>query len=184
MARAALATLAVAAAVTWAAAGPVNTRGPQQDDACLACVCRANGRSGECVTGGKCTHVDTFGPFCISLPYWIDAGKPVLPGDDKDLPGAFQRCVEEPFCAVQTVRGYMNTGPALQDCDNDGAVTCRDLMLTHIFGRYACVDRRDARVESLMRCLTQLPPRPPPHHRPARPARARAPGRLGTPCLP
>jgi len=57
----------------------------RMSESCLACLCAASTDcqlSKGCVGGGEYC-----GPFLISKPYWLDAGTPVLLGDDAEREG-------------------------------------------------------------------------------------------------
>jgi len=104
---------------------------------CLGCLCEA---STQCnVTVGCHTPYSGAyfcGPFLISWAYWSDAGKPVIKGDDPDVKGAFENCVNDLYCAALTVRQYM--AEFAEDCDKNGAVTCTDFVLIHKLGYTQC----------------------------------------------
>ncbi|KAK4292133.1 hypothetical protein Pmani_035080 [Petrolisthes manimaculis] len=104
---------------------------------CLGCLCEA---STNCNVTQGC-HVPYAGayfcgPFLISWAYWSDAGKPVITNDNPDRKGAFENCVNDLYCAAQTVRNYMANFS--DDCDKDGQVTCTDVVLIHKLGYQAC----------------------------------------------
>jgi len=50
-------------------------------DKCLACLCEM---TSGCNASARVCEGDECGVFHITRPYWIDAGKPVLPGDSPD----------------------------------------------------------------------------------------------------
>lgn len=111
---------------------------------CLGCMCEA---ASQCNATSGCftPYAGAYfcGPFHISWAYWADAGKPVIKNDNPDRKGAFENCVEDLYCAAETVRLYMRkfgTDPGKSDCNNDGIVDCRDYAYMHILGGYNCKD--------------------------------------------
>jgi len=75
------------------------------------------------------------GPFRISKPYWVDAGR-VADGPDEDT--AFETCAKDRTCAEQTIKGYMNK--FAKNCNTDNVIDCEDFVRIHIFGPYSCND--------------------------------------------
>ncbi|XP_059475803.1 lysozyme-like [Neocloeon triangulifer] len=102
---------------------------------CLGCVCEATTR---CNLNYNCTQ-GLCGPMLISEPYWFDAGRPVIDGDNTNWSGAFHRCVTDPVCAGATVRKYM--AKYRQDCNGDGRIDCDDFGRLHYYGGYKCQKR-------------------------------------------
>ncbi|XP_069189563.1 invertebrate-type lysozyme-like isoform X1 [Procambarus clarkii] len=112
----------------------------------MGCLCEA---STSCNATSPC-HTPPgggyfCGPFLISFPYWTDAGKPVLKGDDPNVKGAFENCVLDLYCAAKTVRQYMKkfaSGGAgvSADCNGDGVVNCVDFAYMHMLGGFGCHD--------------------------------------------
>ncbi|XP_066975794.1 lysozyme-like isoform X2 [Macrobrachium rosenbergii] len=81
------------------------------------------------------------GPLSISWHYWADAESPKMDGDENlKSEIAFEKCVEDYFCAVRTVLNYINKfkGRAKADCNSDGKVNCFDYIQMHIAGGYNC----------------------------------------------
>ncbi|XP_055372737.1 lysozyme-like [Condylostylus longicornis] len=106
---------------------------PPVSENCLKCIC-------DTVTGCDpnfgCIDGYVCGPFRITKPYWIDGGNNTINGEAIDSPTAFENCVTDYNCAVQTVQGYMaNWG---QDCNGDGVINCYDHGAIHQLGRYGC----------------------------------------------
>ncbi|XP_068200477.1 invertebrate-type lysozyme 3-like [Palaemon carinicauda] len=123
---------------------------------CWLCICKA---SSSCNTNSGCTKpyfgAYSCGLLSISWLYWVDAGGPRL-DKDKDLPSeiAFENCVKEKFCAVQTVCLYVTKFRA--DCDGNTGFTCEDVIRIHIMGGYACNDKnviKDQRYKAYTTCM-------------------------------
>lgn len=98
-------------------------------DVCLGCICEAVSgcdRTKQC-SDGVC------GLFGITWAYWSDSGKPTLKGVDAAADNgeflslysfiisinisqygcirnilAFESCVNDPYCAAESIQGYMN----------------------------------------------------------------------------
>ncbi|KAK4292134.1 hypothetical protein Pmani_035080 [Petrolisthes manimaculis] len=109
---------------------------------CLGCLCEA---STNCNVTQGC-HVPYAGayfcgPFLISWAYWSDAGKPVITNDNPDRKGAFENCVNDLYCAAQTVRNYMANFSDITDCNGDGVLDCVDFAYIHNNGGFNCKDR-------------------------------------------
>lgn len=43
----------------------------------------------------------------ITRPYWSDAGKPFVPGDQLDNPNLYENCLDNLECLTETVQRYM-----------------------------------------------------------------------------
>ncbi|PNF16070.1 hypothetical protein B7P43_G04578, partial [Cryptotermes secundus] len=95
---------------------------------CLGCLCEANT---DCNRSFRCEEGEC-GLFRISVPYWKDAGSPIIKGDNDTTDGAFERCVLDPYCAASTVQGYM--ARFRKDCNGDNKVDCQDFALLHYLG--------------------------------------------------
>lgn len=104
---------------------------------CLGCICEASSACNATV-GCHVPYAGAYfcGPFLISWAYWADAGKPVLQNDNPDVKGAFENCVNDLYCAAETVRLYL--AKFSSDCNGDGATTCADYALLHKLGGYEC----------------------------------------------
>ncbi|VVC30736.1 EF-Hand 1, calcium-binding site,Destabilase [Cinara cedri] len=103
------------------------------DRDCLGCICDAV----LCNINIMCdAKRDTCGPYRIMSTYWIDAGRPVLQGDNPMNKLAYQRCVSDKTCAERTVRNYLTK--YAQDCNGDGTINCQDYMSIHQLGGFAC----------------------------------------------
>nr|APD13829.1 i-type lysozyme [Locusta migratoria] len=119
---------------------------------CLHCLCVANGCDTEKVCGDGERNC---GPFQISEPFWVDAYKPVIPGDLPTDLRAFQRCADDIFCSAKAVEAYMGRFP--KDCNGDGSVDCMDFMLIHQHGPGACGgDRTVAPVLRFIACWNSI----------------------------
>ncbi|CAG0915446.1 unnamed protein product [Notodromas monacha] len=107
---------------------------PVISDECIGCICEG---STSCDLSVKCTGGGYLcGPLLISRAYWTDGGQPVLKGNNKNQNGAFENCVQDPYCAAQTMRGYMSKFK--QDCNGDGKIDCVDFAMIHKSGGYSC----------------------------------------------
>ncbi|XP_063625912.1 lysozyme-like [Cydia splendana] len=101
-------------------------------EVCLGCICQA---ISGCKQAQTCEG-DTCGLFRITWAYWSDGGKPTINNLAPDHPDAYRTCVVDPYCAAQTVQGYMRRFG--QDCNGDGQVNCYDHMAIHKKGGYGC----------------------------------------------
>ncbi|XP_068200471.1 invertebrate-type lysozyme 2-like [Palaemon carinicauda] len=130
------------------------------DTKCLCCICEA---SSSCNANVACrkSYFGGYrcGPLSILWHYWADAGAPKLEGDEH-LPSeiAFENCVEEIYCAVQTVRNYITKfkNGTTADCNSDGKVDCEDYVQMHILGGYNCSQSKvdtDPRFSKFFNCL-------------------------------
>ncbi|KAI5637581.1 destabilase domain-containing protein [Phthorimaea operculella] len=123
-----------------------------------------------CIQGLQCEG-DVCGLFHITWPYWADAGKPTLPGkgpdspDDAgkptlpgkgpDSPDAYSSCAIDPFCAAQTVQGYMRKFS--KDCNGDGRIDCYDYIRIHQKGGYGCEGPLDPKFETVFnQCIAAV----------------------------
>ncbi|XP_046406711.1 lysozyme-like [Ischnura elegans] len=123
---------ALAVAFVLAAAVVYGQDNQLVSEVCLGCICNAISGCNRTLT---CSG-DVCGIFRITWAYWSDAGKPVIEGDDPAAQGAYPRCVNEPYCAAATVRGYM--ARFRQDCNGDGVINCDDYARLHLLGGYGC----------------------------------------------
>ncbi|KAK2706380.1 hypothetical protein QYM36_016427 [Artemia franciscana] len=104
---------------------------------CLGCICESGTKCNISVTCiSPWPEAYWCGPFLISWAYWSDAGKPVLAGDDPTRKGAFEACVQDVDCSVNTVKAYMTRFK--QDCNDDGRIDCEDYVRIHRNGGYGC----------------------------------------------
>lgn len=132
------------------------------DTNCLACLCEAStncNASATCETPVPDNHL--CGAFRISRPYWIDAGKPIIKNDSKAREGAFEECVNDLYCAADTVRKYMINfvegkmgGNVNPDCNDDGVIDCRDFAFMHRIGGFTCQDPTVVDSEFFKRFMT------------------------------
>ncbi|CAL4118501.1 unnamed protein product [Meganyctiphanes norvegica] len=104
---------------------------------CLGCICEASSACNATI-GCSVPFPGAYfcGPFLISWAYWADAGKPVLQNDDPNRKGAFENCVNDLYCAAETVRLYL--AKFSTDCNGDGTVNCQDYAVLHKLGGYGC----------------------------------------------
>ncbi|XP_011313368.1 lysozyme [Fopius arisanus] len=114
----------------------------QMSRTCMGCICEA---ASGCDMSSGCSG-DVCGPFRITLAYWLDSGKPTLNEESTSAPGAWTRCVNDPFCGAKAVQGYMNQ--YAQDCNSDGVINCDDFVRIHRFGGYGCSGQLDPKYES------------------------------------
>ncbi|XP_045451177.1 invertebrate-type lysozyme 3-like [Melitaea cinxia] len=103
-------------------------------EVCLGCICQA---ISGCKLGQKCEG-DACGLFRITWAYWADAGKPTIQGYSSSAPDAYPTCTNDPYCAAETVQGYMRKFG--QDCNGDGQIDCYDYMVIHKLGGYGCAN--------------------------------------------
>lgn len=128
------------------------------DPNCLGCLCEA---STQCNVSEGC-HTPYpggyfCGPFLISWVYWADAGKPIIQNDDPSRKGAFENCVNDLYCAAETVRRYMKK--FAEDCTGDGQVTCDDITRIHKLGYTTCtqgINSNDKFWLSYQQCKSRL----------------------------
>ncbi|XP_075236452.1 lysozyme 2-like [Lycorma delicatula] len=95
---------------------------------CLKCICET---ISSCNASYGCTG-QACGPFQLTKPFWLDAGKLTIASDNPDSPEAFNHCASNPVCAAKTVYSYMKINK--KDCNDDGDVDCIDISLIHKFG--------------------------------------------------
>ncbi|GBP29516.1 hypothetical protein EVAR_93313_1 [Eumeta japonica] len=102
------------------------------------------------------------GPFWISRVYWVDAGMPTLPDDDrsrkevstqrlleysmttlwavpliKDVNiSAYEDCARDYHCSLTIIESYMARFG--KDCNGDGVTDCYDYMMINHHGGRAC----------------------------------------------
>ncbi|KAJ2945489.1 hypothetical protein O0L34_g300 [Tuta absoluta] len=120
-------------------------------EVCLGCLCQA---VSGCKQGLQCEG-DVCGLFHITWPYWADAGKPTLPGRSPDSPDAYSSCAIDPFCAAQTVQGYMRKFS--KDCNGDGRIDCYDYIRIHQKGGYGCEGPLDPKFETVFnQCIAAV----------------------------
>jgi len=53
-----------------------------------------------------------------------------------NLPLAYANCVNDPYCAANTIQNYMTKFG--QDCNDDGTIDCYDFAAIHKLGGYGC----------------------------------------------
>ncbi|XP_045609367.1 lysozyme 2 [Procambarus clarkii] len=102
------------------------------DENCLGCLCEA---STKCQNRLDCPN-GYCGIFLISWAYWKEAGQPTLNNADPNSQTAYSDCTNNPVCAAETVRRYMQN--FAQDCNRDGVINCQDYALIHKLGRNGC----------------------------------------------
>ncbi|XP_036333612.1 invertebrate-type lysozyme 3-like [Rhagoletis pomonella] len=124
--------LAIAALLCVGFALLINAQDKPVTDVCLGCICEAISgcnRTATC-TGGVC------GLFRITWPYWADGGKQTLNGESPESESAYANCVNDPYCAADTIQNYMTK--YAQDCNGDSQVDCYDYAAIHKLGGYGC----------------------------------------------
>ncbi|XP_065367465.1 lysozyme-like [Calliphora vicina] len=101
-------------------------------DVCLGCICEAISGCNQTAYcgGGVC------GLFRITWAYWADGGKLTINNEDPASETAYANCVNDPYCAANTIQNYMRKYS--QDCNDDNAVDCYDYAAIHKLGAYAC----------------------------------------------
>ncbi|XP_063243385.1 invertebrate-type lysozyme 3-like [Bacillus rossius redtenbacheri] len=120
------------------------------DNLCLGCICEA---ASDCDRQAGCLG-DVCGLFKITRPYWVDAGRPLVQGDDPEQAEAYPRCSSDPTCSARAVQNYM--AKYKQDCDGDGAVDCQDYAAIHRLGGYGCKGDLDPVYKGKVKaCLNQ-----------------------------
>lgn len=116
-------------------------------DDCLGCLCEGSTKCNSSI-GCQAPFPGAYlcGAFLITRAYWIDAGKPVIKNDNPDVLGAFERCVNDLYCAAETVRRYLTkfqtekVPGVVKDCNGDGVIDCHDFAYMHRMGAYGCND--------------------------------------------
>ncbi|KAH8355232.1 hypothetical protein KR093_009170, partial [Drosophila rubida] len=121
---------------------------------CLECLCETQSgcnASAICVNGAC-------GIFRITLGFWTESGQLTLPNDTSMsvdgkcfdrvidtllLPlfvhppsAAFTNCVNDPYCAANTIQNYMYKYG--QDCNGDELINCEDYGALHKLGNLNC----------------------------------------------
>ncbi|KAH8275175.1 hypothetical protein KR026_001272, partial [Drosophila bipectinata] len=109
------------------------TNKPVTED-CLDCLCET--MSG-CNSSAICVN-GACGIFRITWGYWVQAGELTLPNDTALSDDAFTNCVNEPYCAANTVQNFMHKHG--QDCNNDEVIDCLDYGALHKLGNLKCRD--------------------------------------------
>ncbi|XP_073846675.1 lysozyme-like [Musca autumnalis] len=101
-------------------------------DICLGCICEASSGCNQTnyCAGGVC------GLFRITWAYWADGGKLTINGEPAESETAYANCVNDPYCAANTIQNYMLKYG--QDCNKDGVVNCFDYAAIHKLGGYGC----------------------------------------------
>lgn len=148
-------------------------------DVCLGCIC-------EAISGCNQTRFcgsGVCGLFRITWAYWADGGKLTLGNDSpqseegkcnqSDLAAllasnlcwlppplffvAFANCVNDPYCAANTIQNYMVKFG--QDCNGDGGIDCYDYAAIHKLGGYGCKGELSYQYQSALdKCLTTFSP--------------------------
>ncbi|XP_060654699.1 lysozyme 2 [Drosophila nasuta] len=99
---------------------------------CLECLCETQtgcNASKICVNGAC-------GIFRITLGFWIESGQLTLPNDTSLSVDAFINCVNDPYCAANTIQNYMHKYG--QDCNGDDLINCKDFGALHKLGNLNC----------------------------------------------
>ncbi|KAK3856565.1 hypothetical protein Pcinc_037123 [Petrolisthes cinctipes] len=76
-------------------------------------------------------------PYVVQPTVWVVCVRPP-PTATK---GAFENCVNDLYCAAQTVRNYMAKFSDIKDCDGDGVLDCVDFAYIHNNGGFNCADK-------------------------------------------
>lgn len=103
-------------------------------ESCLGCICTTSSDckvNQGCISGGELC-----GAFLISRPFWVDAGRCTLNGENPSNPGAFENCANNLACAADIIRSYV--GRFQKDCNGDQLVTCEDFIMLHKNGGWNC----------------------------------------------
>lgn len=70
---------------------------------------------------------------------------------------AYANCVNDPYCAANTIQNYMSKFG--QDCNGDGGVDCYDYAAIHKLGGYGCKGELSYQYQSALdKCLTTFSP--------------------------
>lgn len=120
---------------------------------CLECLCET--QSG-CDAQPICVN-GACGIFRITLGFWKEAGELTLSNETSLSQGgglivwsrifslftyllthlsAFTDCVNDPYCAANTIQNYMYKNG--QDCNGDGKIDCLDFAALHKLGNLRC----------------------------------------------
>ncbi|XP_036337765.1 uncharacterized protein LOC118747747 [Rhagoletis pomonella] len=129
--------VSIDSAPRWNAPSVVtDTRSRHITEACMQCIC-ATATQCRPVTCGN--NIEDCGVFRISQPYWLDAGKPALEGDESyasNTTTTYAHCVNNIYCATRTVAAYISR--YARDCNGDGVIECRDHIALHLLGPSGC----------------------------------------------
>uniref|UniRef100_A0A1A9VX59 lysozyme n=1 Tax=Glossina austeni TaxID=7395 RepID=A0A1A9VX59_GLOAU len=101
-------------------------------DVCLGCLCEA---TSGCNQTAICNY-GACGLFRVTYAYWVDGGKLTLNNESPDSSEAFPNCVNDPYCAANTIQNYMIRYK--QDCNDDGEINCYDYAAIHRLGGHGC----------------------------------------------
>ncbi|XP_054266715.1 invertebrate-type lysozyme 3-like [Macrosteles quadrilineatus] len=154
------------------------------DDGCIKCLCEAINEAPICNYQVGC-HDGVCGPYAITMPYWVDGGRPTVGLEDRNVPSTYEKCSNDVTCAEATIRGYMNKFH--QDCNQDGSEDCFDYAAVHFHGGYNCNQPlREPVRRALDNCLRRLGayPQPGPGELPGQQYPPVQPERPQTPDLP
>ncbi|KAM8712274.1 hypothetical protein ACLKA7_012746 [Drosophila subpalustris] len=99
---------------------------------CLECLCET---SSGCNATKICVN-GACGIFRITRGFWVEGGQLTLPNDTTLSENAFTNCVNDPFCAADTIQNYMFKHG--QDCNGDELVNCEDYGAMHKLGNLNC----------------------------------------------
>nr|UNZ11906.1 invertebrate-type lysozyme 3 [Coridius chinensis] len=123
----------------------VVTFGLEEEVVSESCMKRICEMASNCQENVGCDN-DVCGPFKITMPFWIDAYRPTITGDNPKTKGAFERCTTDAKCAEKTVQSYMKR--YARDCNGDDRVTCIDFAAIHRFGPFGCRSQMNAEFEN------------------------------------
>ncbi|XP_055855624.1 lysozyme-like [Episyrphus balteatus] len=124
--------VAIAALVIVGLFTPAMSQDRPVTDVCLGCICEAISGCNQT----KTCNGDVCGLFRITWAYWSDGGKLTTNGESSQSQSAFQNCVNDPYCAADTIQNYMRKFG--QDCNGDSQIDCYDYAAIHMLGGYGC----------------------------------------------
>ncbi|XP_017024523.1 invertebrate-type lysozyme 3 [Drosophila kikkawai] len=144
-------TLAIGALLCLGFAALIQATDKPVTDVCLGCICEAISGCNQTryCGGGVC------GLFRITWAYWSDGGKLTLGNESPQSEDAYANCVNDPYCAANTIQNYMTKFG--QDCNGDGAVDCYDYAAIHKLGGYGCTGELAYNYQNTLgTCLTSF----------------------------
>ncbi|ALC42100.1 CG6426 [Drosophila busckii] len=141
-------TLAIGALLCLGLVVLIQAQDKPVTDVCLGCIC-------EAISGCNQTNycgAGVCGLFRITWAYWADGGKLTLGNDSPQSEQAFSNCVNDPYCAANTIQNYMVKFG--QDCNGDGRVDCFDYAAIHKLGGYGCTGELSYQYQTVLdKCL-------------------------------
>nr|XP_032293333.1 lysozyme isoform X3 [Drosophila virilis] len=142
-------TLAVCVIMCLGLAALIQAQDKLVNQVCLGCLCEAVSGCNQtrACGGGAC------GLFHITRAYWADGGKLTLNNESPQSEEAFANCVNDPYCAANTIQNYMTKFG--QDCNGDGGIDCYDYAAIHKLGGYGCKGELSYQYQSALdKCLS------------------------------